>query len=251
MGSPEGKTCCEQKAFERIKYFTGKLMTVRDFEEEQVYHIEKRKHHHRYLHGYGIVCGLRVVPTQPPQRRYVMVEPGVALDPWGSDIVVCKPTEFELTGEGEPDLRDKSNSLYVVIKYRECDTEPVPIPGEPCRSEEANVAPSRVMETFELSLRLEPPDEEDGVSNRICETLINAIREGVRQEELHRLLCECVSYPCHPCAADPALTLARIDIPGEGSITEVQIDNWSHRHLALSVDQILRMLLCLAMHPAR
>jgi hypothetical protein len=251
MGSPEGKTCREEEAFERNKYFYGKLMTARDFEDEQAYHIEKRKHHNRYLHGYGIVCGLRVVPTQPPQRRYVMVEPGVALDPWGRDIVVCEPTEFELIGRGEPDPCDKSNSLYVVLEYREADTEPVPVPNEPCGSEEDTVAPSRIMETFQLSLRQEPPEGEDRVSRRICEALMNAIREGVRQEELHRLLCECVSHPCRPSGPDPALTLARIDIPAEGSITAEQIDNYSHRHLALSVEQILRILLYVAMRPAR
>jgi len=251
MGSPERKTCCEQKAPQRNKYFNGKLMTARDFEDEQAYHIEKRKHHHRYLHGYGIVCGLRVVPTHPAQRRYVIVEPGVALDPWGREIVVCEPTECELIEGGEPERCDKSNSLYIVLEYRETGAEPIPIPGEPCSSEEENIAPSRIRETFQLSLRPEPPDEEDEVSRRICKTFINAIREGVRQEELHRLLCECVSHPCHPRAPDPAVTLARIDIPGEGSITEGQIDNCSHRHLALSVEQILRILLCIAMHPAR
>ncbi len=243
MGSPGRKKRCGEKAFKRNKYFAGKLMTARDFEDEQTYNIEKWKHHHRYLHGYGIVCGLRVVPTRPPQRRYITVEPGVALDPWGREIVVCKPTEFELIKKGEPDPRDKLNSLYVVITYRECDTDPVPVPGEPCREEEDHVVPSRVMETFQLDLRAEPPDEEDRVDKRICKTLISAIRKGVKQEELHRLLCECVSSPCHPCTPDPALTLARIDIPAEGSITKKQIDNWSHRHLALSVDHILRILL--------
>ncbi len=226
-------------------------MTVHDFEDEQSYHIEKRKHHHRYLHGYGIVCGLRVIPAQPPQRRYVIVEPGVALDPWGREIVVCEPTECELIKGGEPERRDRRNSLYLVLEYREVETEPIPILSGACSSEEENVAPSRVRETFQLSLRPQPPDEEDEVSRRICKTLINAIREGVRQEEMHRLLCECVSQPCHPCPPDPALTLARIDIPEEGSITEGQIDNCSHRRLALSVEQILCILLAIATSPGR
>ena len=49
--------------------------------------------------------------------------------------------------------------LFVVLYYRECETDDVPIPGEPCRSDDQLQAPSRVADGFQLELRLEPPKQ--------------------------------------------------------------------------------------------
>ena len=59
---------CDIKAFERNKYFYGKLMTVRDFETEQRYFNEKRSMLNRLVHGIGLVCGLEVKDAEigPP-----------------------------------------------------------------------------------------------------------------------------------------------------------------------------------------
>jgi hypothetical protein len=53
-------------------------------------------------------------------------------------------------------------SLYLTLCYADCLTAPVPIPGEPCRSEDELMAPSRVADDFCLELRTEaPPQVED------------------------------------------------------------------------------------------
>jgi hypothetical protein len=48
--------------FKRLKYFYGQMLGAYDFQMEQAYFRDKLKLHNRCLHGYGVVCGLDVVP---------------------------------------------------------------------------------------------------------------------------------------------------------------------------------------------
>jgi hypothetical protein len=53
--------------------------------------------------------------------------------------------------------------------YRACPTDDVPIPGEPCRSEDEATASSRWQDDFHLELRYDPPEqlEEDALADFI------------------------------------------------------------------------------------
>jgi hypothetical protein len=51
----------------RLNYFYGQMLGVADFQTEQNYFREKLKLHNRCLHGYGVVCGLKVVPEPPDE----------------------------------------------------------------------------------------------------------------------------------------------------------------------------------------
>jgi hypothetical protein len=55
--------------------------------------------------------------------------------------------------------------LFLVLCYADCQTRPVPIPGEPCRSEDELMAPSRIADDFRLELRDSAPvqTEEDAI----------------------------------------------------------------------------------------
>ena len=59
--------CLPLPRFERIKYFYGQLLGVREFQAEQSYFLEKHRLHNRYLHGYGVVCGLVVTECRVPR----------------------------------------------------------------------------------------------------------------------------------------------------------------------------------------
>ena len=48
---------------------------------------------------------------------------------------------------------------------RDCLTDDLPIPGEPCRTEDALSAPSRVKDDFRLELRLDPPAAPGGAGD--------------------------------------------------------------------------------------
>ena len=55
--------CCPVPEFKRLNYFYGQMLGAADFRAEQDYFREKMKLHNRCLHGYGVVCGLRVTPV--------------------------------------------------------------------------------------------------------------------------------------------------------------------------------------------
>ena len=52
----------------RPRFFAGQLLTEEDLNRLDHYIVEKNKLHNRYLHGWGVVCGLEVV-CHPCQDR--------------------------------------------------------------------------------------------------------------------------------------------------------------------------------------
>jgi hypothetical protein len=143
---------CDIEAFERNKYFYGKLMTVRDFETEQRYFNAKRGMLNRLIHGIGIVCGLEVSekPEIVDQKLKVKIPAGVALDCCGHEIVVEEETIYDV--EGSP----AEGTNYVYLKYLECLKEPVPALSNPSACEET-CCYSRIKESFKLELSQKAP----------------------------------------------------------------------------------------------
>jgi hypothetical protein len=74
----------ESPALKRPRFFSGKLITPEDLELEQQYFREKLKRHNRSLHGFGIVSGLKITVSS----GQIVVEPGLALDCEGNELVV-------------------------------------------------------------------------------------------------------------------------------------------------------------------
>src|SRR3954471_15217075 len=72
----------------RPRFFAGQLLTEEDLNRLERYIVEKNKLHNRYLHGWGVVCGLEV--SCHPCQGFVTVTSGYALSPCGDDIVVCR-----------------------------------------------------------------------------------------------------------------------------------------------------------------
>jgi hypothetical protein len=89
---------CGHIATERNRYFTGKYMAARDFQDEQTYFLSRHRLHNRLLHGWGIVCGLKVTPHPNPDcaRRWVVIHPGIALDCCGRELILHCELAFEL-----------------------------------------------------------------------------------------------------------------------------------------------------------
>lgn len=148
------KPPCEKGYFERLNYYFGKLMTVRDFEAEQSYLNEKRWLLNNRTIGWGVVCGLEV--TKESDNR-VKVNPGFALDRYGYEIMVCQPQYVEIkTTEQENPYRDFSEdierSFFICIKFKICKSEPSPVPIEECGGFHTECEYNRIRETFELKL---------------------------------------------------------------------------------------------------
>ncbi len=71
---------CAVPAFCRSNYYTGKLLTERDFSGEQRYHTDKLRLHNMALHGWGLVCGLTVEPHPVCPQLRIVIEPGLGID---------------------------------------------------------------------------------------------------------------------------------------------------------------------------
>jgi hypothetical protein len=136
-------------SFERNSYFYGKLLTVRDFELEQKYGIEKSHLLNRLIQGKGIVCGLEVDDKitiekdnqQDTLSLRIQISQGVALDYFGREIVVSQNISEKL-------LVKSKGKNYIYIEYDEQPTERV----SPVENSYA-----RVKETYKIVASLEVP----------------------------------------------------------------------------------------------
>lgn len=156
----------------RVNYTQGMLLGVDDFVQEQAWGIARRHELAREVLGYGTVRGLQVTLDAGTPR--VRVSPGMAWTPSGTPVCVnteqcCNVNDWLAAHQAEFKSSLVGNpaplSLYVVLAYDACLTDPVPVPGEPCRSESELLANSRIADCFTLSLRLQPPPqiEEDAI----------------------------------------------------------------------------------------
>src|ERR1044071_3105635 len=70
----------------RLRYFHGQMLVAHDLQTEQDYFREKLKLLNRCLHGYGTVCGLKVVPIKDDsyESDYEAPEPYDQERPGGS-----------------------------------------------------------------------------------------------------------------------------------------------------------------------
>lgn len=78
---------CSMRTLTRPRYYAGQLLADVDLRDEQAYQIAKTRLHNRYLHGFGVVCGLQVA-CDACDEGSVVIEPGYALGPCGEDILV-------------------------------------------------------------------------------------------------------------------------------------------------------------------
>jgi hypothetical protein len=97
QGTPCAASCGDIVS-ERNRYYTGKYMTARDFNDEQAYFLTRQRLHTRLLHGWGIVCGLEVMHHSDPEcaKRWVTINAGIAIDCCGRELVVPKTLYYEL-----------------------------------------------------------------------------------------------------------------------------------------------------------
>jgi hypothetical protein len=98
---PASQCCCPAcvglECLDRTRFFSGQLLTEADLNNEQSYWLAKSRLHNRYLHGWGVVCGMQVVCNECD--GWVTIKPGYAIDPCGNDIIVCADYPFNVVKE--------------------------------------------------------------------------------------------------------------------------------------------------------
>jgi hypothetical protein len=86
-------TCSGLECLCRPRFFAGQLLTDETLNQLDHYIVEKNKLHNRYLHGWGVVCGLEVVCNP---CNAVTVRAGYALSPCGDDVIVCQDVTVDV-----------------------------------------------------------------------------------------------------------------------------------------------------------
>ena len=104
----------DSKALKKLRFFTGQILNAESLELEQQYFREKLKRHNRTLHGFGIVSGLKVTV----KRGAIIVEPGLALDCEGNDLVVSSAQSLLV-----PLAIESLSSAFVSLRYVEEETD--------------------------------------------------------------------------------------------------------------------------------
>lgn len=109
----------------RPHFFAGQLLTAADLDLDQEYLSRKRSIHDRWLHGWGVVCGLEVESSGDDT---IVVSPGVAVDGHGREIVVpaAAPLRIERPESGFEDLD-------VVLRFADRAEDAHTPEGEPTR----------------------------------------------------------------------------------------------------------------------
>jgi hypothetical protein len=179
-----------------VNYTLGMVLGVDDFTQEFAYLSGRDQWMARDLLGYGTACGLRVTIETGEQGPEVIVTAGAAVNPRGQMIRVPRAqcafinqwlaldqTRAQLGSLGGTTA---SVQAFVVLCYRECRTDQVPVPGEPCRSEADSMAASRVKDDFILELRFDAPDQREEDALRAFVAWLDQVK--VTNDEAHSTL---------------------------------------------------------------
>ena len=166
-------TLAEPDPSKHVNYTLGMVLGVDDFKQEFAYLSGRDQWAARDLFGYGTVTGLQVNVEVENNSPQALVTPGVAVGPRGhlirvapaqcADLEAWVATHREELAKrvGEVKVNTAETRLFVTLCYRECSTDMIPIPGEPCRSADETVAASRVTDDFKLELRFAPPAQRE------------------------------------------------------------------------------------------
>ena len=116
------------KELKRMNYFDGLLLKAEDYRQDKDYIRRLQGFHNRYLHTWGIICGLEVKPVIDSSME-VLVTEGAALDlvdeNSGADVEESTSREI-LIYEGHPDnpldLSEygAGDNIYITVSY--CET---------------------------------------------------------------------------------------------------------------------------------
>lgn len=148
---------CGIQTFRRNTYFNGKLLVERDFSDEQAYLVGKDRLHNSLLHGMGTVCGLKVLAhpnSDECQDKYVYIEPGVALDCCGREIVVTTKKLVSIEDLLDRETADATGTkdLFIALCYDETLEEKVPVILPDCDCADGNQAYNRIREGYQVSV---------------------------------------------------------------------------------------------------
>lgn len=259
IGSNGSCVECDAPQLARNCYFTGKLLVERDFTDEQRYFLGKERRHNQALHGTGVACGLKVVQHPNPgcRNQYVLIEPGIAIDCCGREIVVQRQELFDVRAaflaawqeahgpQSAPD--DAEHTMRLCIAYAECGIEEIPVLFDNCDATACH--PNRIADGWTLSGEIDPPPAADPPSAALTwERTVN-VAQAVRALAANGYLYVLTGgdpgtlYVFH---ADNQSIVAAQTLPAAGLDLALS-PNSAHAYVALAADDAVAVLDLLAL----
>ncbi|MCZ6601631.1 MAG: hypothetical protein O6952_01350 [Planctomycetota bacterium] len=120
----------KEKSYERVRHFHGQRLEVRDFEDEQQYHMERRRIHQRLFHGPGVVTGFLGDLHATALGRgdlSLVIDPGVACNGLGQDIFLPRRVVIAV----DLNTLRLPQTVYLVIRRTEEPADFVEDPEQP------------------------------------------------------------------------------------------------------------------------
>jgi hypothetical protein len=224
---------------ERTRFFQRQLITPDDLNQNQTYFREKMRRHNRMLHGWGVVCGVRV--RQGTGDCEIVVEPGYILGPYGDEIIIDQEVTVDLCREGldgnavspcANDLdpwcndirvnRQPGQPLYVAVRYAECQSRPVRVHTNGCGCNEGECEYSRIRDSYAVKVLTSLPESYSEARRPPRASVVGRCTE----EQMK------TGIPCFDCPTEPWVILADVVLDNKGTIAK--IDCFSHRRYILS-----------------
>ncbi len=106
-------------AISRVRYFSNQFLRTPDFTDEQRYHLDMRRRHNIGHHTFGIVAGLEL----QLQDDLPVVEPGMAVDGYGRELVLAQRTPLAVPRAFVARATDR---LEVWLAYNLVSTDEAP-----------------------------------------------------------------------------------------------------------------------------
>ena len=95
---------------QRLRHVTRELLRSRDFRDQEAFSKQLRWWHNRALHdAFGVASGLSVALAADVASA--LVQPGIAYDRVGRELLVFAPRPVPLPGQQQP--------MTLVVRYRE------------------------------------------------------------------------------------------------------------------------------------
>jgi len=243
---------------ERVRYFPRQLLTADDMRAEQEYFREKQRRHNRFLHGWGVVCGLEVKqPTDKDSNWQVTVCPGYVVTPQGDEILLTDTIQFDLQTklqspepcavrwscppEDMPPRDSKIKKIYLAIRYIECNARPVRVHPAGCGCDEAACEYSRVRDSFELKILWNLPKSHE-VAASADQEWSDRWKQWSKAASKDKLIPS--PMPCPVCTEDPWIVLASISLPADEKTKLVQTNiKYTDRRVLYSTTALQGLLI--------
>lgn len=244
--------------FERNRFFFGKMLDEFHFKLETDYQNGKRWLINRAILGYGVVCGLDVIPAKD-RNDAIILTAGFAIDKWGREIIVPQdtppiqipPDVIAKTKDRHenPDQAarhaqypegkyqdDERRCVQVMLCYHECETDPEPVLAGDCHSP-GLCAPGSIREGYRIKFTPwcdYPTNDQCQFPHIVSDGRIDfeALVTWVTRER------DCLSAP-----KDPCIRLAHIHLSDDGHDCDPDRIDIAVRPIVYSNDLLFDILL--------